>query len=399
MLFKTKSKTPSMKSPIPESDLSKHYKGKKVFVTGHTGFKGSWLMACLHSFGAKFKGYALAPEYENGLYELLHPSLGGESVIADVRNKERLEEEIISFKPDIIFHLAAQPLVRKSYENPTETFETNVIGTANLLNAVAKLEYKCTVVVITSDKVYENKENGVLYKEEDILGGYDPYSASKACMELVVSSFHNSFFNVSKYATHQKALASARAGNVIGGGDWSRDRIIPDVVRSLAVQEEIKVRNPKAIRPWQHVLEPLSGYLMLGASLHKNPLSFSKAYNFGPHPKDHLTVEQIVKKAIEVWGKGTWKDTSDPTQPHEAVTLRLDINRAQKELKWKPNLNAASAIEWTIEWYKQSAASRVSCTFQQIKNYFNSKICKLFCSFQIFEELEFTLLMGAVNTA
>lgn len=192
-------------------------------------------------------------------------------------------------------------------------------------------------------------------------------------MELVVNSFHNSFFNPADYDVHQKALASARAGNVIGGGDWSKDRIIPDVVRSLAGEKEIKVRNPNAIRPWQHVLEPLSGYLMLAALMDKYPWRFSKAYNFGPLPNDHLTVEEIVKKSIAVWGKGKWVDTSNPNEPHEAVTLKLDINRAQRELNWKPNLNAESAIEWTIEWYKQTASNRINCTFHQIKNYFNTK--------------------------
>lgn len=378
------------------STLSAFYKDKKVFVTGHTGFKGSWLMACLHMFGANFKGYALAPEHQNGLYELLHDSLGVESVIADIRDKERLKKELLDFEPDLVFHLAAQPLVRRSYENPIETFETNVVGTANLLEAVTQLTNKCTVVVITTDKVYENKEDGILYKEDDVLGGYDPYSASKACMELVVSSFHRSFFNVVDYHIHQKAIASARAGNVIGGGDWSKDRIIPDVVRSLYDQKEINVRNPNAIRPWQHVLEPLSGYLMLGASLDQDPTRFSKAYNFGPTPDDHLTVKEIVNKAIEVWGDGTWKDTSDPKQPHEAVTLRLDIERAQQELKWHPNLNATSAIQWTIEWYKQSITNRASYTFSQIKKYFSLTLSKVFGLAYVVEDVELTAAMACV---
>jgi CDP-glucose 4,6-dehydratase len=382
-----------MDTIVLESSLAKTFKDKKVFVTGHTGFKGSWMMACLHSLGAKFKGYALAPEHKNGLYELLHPTLGGESIIDDVRNKKRLQQEIVSFQPDFIFHLAAQPLVRRSYENPTETFETNVVGTANLLEAVSLLKNKCTAVIITTDKVYENKEDGILYKEEDVLGGYDPYSASKACMELVVSSFHNSFFNIDEYSVHQKAIATARAGNVIGGGDWSKDRIIPDVVRALDGKIEISVRNPNAVRPWQHVLEPLSGYLMLAASIDKNPHAFSKSYNFGPIPNDHLTVEEIVKKAIEVWGEGSWKDTSDPSQPHEAVTLKLDIQRAEKELNWKPNLSASSAIEWTIEWYKQAAQERVSCTFKQIKDYFSAKSSAILCGAYMFEDIELSLLL------
>ena len=280
-----------------------YYKGKKVFVTGNTGFKGAWLMACLHLAGAKVKGYALAPECENGLFSLLVPLEIGESVIADIRDKQRMQNEIVSFQPDFIFHLAAQPLVRRSYEIPAETFEVNAIGTANLLEAVNKLTAKCTVVVITTDKVYENKEQDILYNENDALGGYDPYSASKACTELVVSSFRNSFFNTKKYNQHHKAITSARAGNVIGGGDWSNDRIIPDIVRSLQKKESIDVRNPNAVRPWQHVLEPLSGYLQVGVLLDKDPLHFSKPYNFGPLPTDHLTVRQLVETAIESWGQ------------------------------------------------------------------------------------------------
>jgi CDP-glucose 4,6-dehydratase len=351
--------------------LFSYYTNKKVFITGHTGFKGAWLMACLNLAGANIKGYALAPEYDNGLFSLLSPLQIGESVIADIRDKERLQKEIISFQPDFIFHFAAQPLVRRSYEIPAETFEVNAIGTANLLEAVNKLTNKCTVVVITTDKVYENKEQDILYKEDDVLGGYDPYSASKACTELVVSSFRNSFFNTNKYNQHNKAITSARAGNVIGGGDWSSDRIIPDIVRSLQKQESIDVRNPNAVRPWQHVLEPLSGYLQVGMLIDKDYLSFSNAYNFGPLPTDHLTVRQLVETAIESWGSGNWTDSSDANQPHEAGLLKLDISRAMKELKWLPKLSAKEAISWTIDWYKQANDKQVDFTFQQINNYFS----------------------------
>src|ERR1051326_8202253 len=243
-------------------DLSSYYSGKKVFITGHTGFKGSWLTACLHQLGAQLKGYALPPEYENALFNLLKPLLLIENTIADVRDKDRLQKEIDAFQPDFIFHLAAQPLVRRSYKIPAETFDVNVIGTANLLEVVNALSKKCSVIVITTDKVYQNREQDILYTENDVLGGYDPYSASKACAELVVSSFRNSFFNPNVYHQHQKAIASARAGNVIGGGDRSTDRIIPDIIRSLQEQKVIEVRNPAAIRPWQYVLEPIYGYLL-----------------------------------------------------------------------------------------------------------------------------------------
>jgi len=326
-------------------------------------------MACLHQAGAKVKGYALAPEYD-GLFTLLEPLQIAESIIADIRDRTRLQKEIDSFQPDFVFHLAAQPLVRRSYEIPAETFEVNVTGTANLLEAVSHLSSKCTVIIITTDKVYENREQHILYKEEDTLGGYDPYSASKACTELVVSSFRNSFFNIAKYNEHQKAVASARAGNVIGGGDWSKDRIIPDIVRSLQQQEEINVRNPSAVRPWQHVLEPLNGYLQLGTMLDENPSQYSKAYNFGPLPEDHLSVKELVETAIKSWGNGKWIDSSDSTQVHEAGLLKLDISRAKKELNWAPKLSASQAIEWTINWYKTPIKEQANYSFQQISEYF-----------------------------
>jgi CDP-glucose 4,6-dehydratase len=352
-----------------ENPLFSYYKGKKVFVTGHTGFKGAWLMAWLHLAGCKIKGYSLAPAYENGLFDILKPLNISETVIADIRDKERVEKEILSFKPDFIFHLAAQPLVRRSYEIPAETFHTNVTGTANLLEAASRLAGKTTIVVITTDKVYHNREEDIYYKETDMLGGYDPYSASKAATELVVSSFRNSFFHTTRYSDHQKALASARAGNVIGGGDWSKDRIIPDIIGSLRDKKLIDVRNPHAVRPWQHVLEPLHGYLQLARSLNEAPATFGKAYNFGPEAKDHLTVRELVECAIRSWGNGEWKDSSDPGQPHEAGLLKLDISLAKNELDWTPKLDAREAIRWTVEWYKQDSAAQAAFTFAQIKDY------------------------------
>jgi CDP-glucose 4,6-dehydratase len=352
--------------------LASYYKNKKIFITGHTGFKGSWLTAMLHTLNADIKGYSLEPEYIDGLYEILQPLINIQSIIADIRDKERLQEEIISFQPDYIFHLAAQPLVRRSYEIPAETFDVNVTGTANVLEAVVNLKKKCTAVIITTDKVYENKEHhSILYNEDDALGGYDPYSASKACAELIVSSFRNSFFNVKNFNQHQKAITSVRAGNVIGGGDWNRDRIIPDIIRSLKNHQSIDVRNPGAVRPWQHVLEPLAGYLLLAGLVNENAENFSKPYNFGPLPNDHLTVKELVETAIKNWGKGDWKDISNADEPHEAGLLKLDISRAQTELNWQPKLNAQQAIEYTIDWYKQSSENIAAYTFQQIKNYFS----------------------------
>lgn len=346
------------------------YRDKKVFITGHTGFKGAWLTTCLHILGANVKGYALAPEYKNGLYDVIEPLNIHESVIADIRDRPKLEKEIRSFQPDVVFHLAAQPLVRRSYEIPAETFDINVTGTANLLEAVNSVQNKCNVIVVTTDKVYENKEQDVFYNETDRLGGYDPYSASKACAEMVVTSFHNSFFNSDTYNKHKKAIASARAGNVIGGGDWSTDRIIPDIIRALESGNEIDVRNPSAIRPWQHVLEPIAGYLLLGSLLDMDGVKYSGAYNFGPMPGDHLVVKELVELAIQSWGNGSWKDQSKSEQPHEAGILKLNINKSINQLNWKPKLNAKEAIDWTVQWYKQSKASQADFTFHQIKTYF-----------------------------
>lgn len=360
-----------MENLVTRGDLHEAFNGKKVFITGHTGFKGAWLTACLHTLGATLKGYALAPEYENSLFHLLEPLEIIEHFTADIRNKDVLTQALNSFNPDFIFHLAAQPLVRRSYEIPTETFAVNVVGTANLLEAATKLTGKCTIVVITTDKVYENKETGILYKEADALGGYDPYSASKACTELVVNSFRNSFFNLEKMAVHQKAVAVARAGNVIGGGDWSDNRIVPDIVRSINAHETIQVRNPSSVRPWQHVLEPLTGYMQLAAKLYHEPLEYSKPYNFGPLPDDHLSVRELVETAIACLHKGSWKDISDPSQPHEAGLLKLDISRAMRELNWQPKLDAKTAVEWTMRWYDKSLANQKDYTFQQINDYFS----------------------------
>lgn len=345
------------------------YKDKRVFVTGHTGFKGSWLISWLHLLGAEIKGYALAPENENGLYNVIQGDTLCNSVIADIRDEQRLTKELLEFKPDVVFHLAAQPLVRLSYKMPTYTFETNVSGTANLLNAIRLLDNPCSVVIITTDKVYENHEWTYPYREVDALGGYDPYSASKACTEIVVNSFRQSFFNTDDFAAHKKSIASARAGNVIGGGDWSEDRIIPDIIRSLAEGRKIGVRNPHAIRPWQFVLEPIYGYLLLGLALSTNPEKFSGAFNFGPFPNDFLPVEQLVKKSIECWGSGEFEFSENSAQPHEAGVLKLDISKAIDLLKWTPKLKSAEAINWTIEWYKKALDQSKTFTFDQITAY------------------------------
>lgn len=332
--------------------LKETYSGKKVFVTGHTGFKGSWMIQILSMLGAKVKGYALAPETELNLFNELSGAEICESEINDLRNKEALIKSVKDFQPDFVFHLAAQPLVRLSYEIPSETFEVNAIGTANLLDAVRQLNHTCSVVLITTDKVYHNNEWEYPYREDDRLGGYDPYSASKACAELVIDSYRNSFFNTSKIEAHGKALAVGRAGNVIGGGDWSKDRLIPDIVKSLYQNNTISIRNPNAVRPWQHVIEPLFGYLELGKKLFEVPTHYSKAYNFGPNISDTLSVANMVEKSIEYWGNGNFSIEQNSNNPHEAGLLKLDISRSLSELNWKPVFNAKIAVERTIAWYK-----------------------------------------------
>jgi len=327
------------------------YRGKKVFLTGHTGFKGSWMIAWLRLLGAEVKGYSLAPETPNDLYNLVHGDDLCNSIISDIRNIENLTKEIISFKPDFIFHFAAQPLVRRSYEQPLYTFEVNVMGTASLLEAAKQLDTDCSIIIITTDKVYENREQNYAYREDDKLGGNDPYSASKAAAEIIVSSYRNSFFkNKTQPAI---GIATARAGNVIGGGDRSKDRIIPDIIKGIENDESILVRNPAAVRPWQHVLEPLGGYLLLGTELKRDPVSFSEAWNIGPETKDILTVKEVVEKAVATYGKGKFHTSQLSNQPHEAMLLQLDINKVKQKLNWKPQLDSSAAIEWTMEWYKK----------------------------------------------
>lgn len=347
--------------------LEDYYKGKKVFLTGHTGFKGSWMLSWLHLLGAEVKGYALTPENKYDLFHTINGNSLCDSVIADIRNQDKVKEEILSFHPDFIFHLAAQPLVRSSYDIPVETFSVNAIGTANVLDAVKYLDKPCTVVCITTDKVYENLEWHYPYRESDRLGGYDPYSASKACAELIISSYQNSFFNTDDYDRHEKSIASARAGNVIGGGDWSKDRIIPDIVRALSEEVTIQIRNPYAVRPWQHVLEPIGGYLHLGTKMVDDPVKFAEAWNFGPFPEDNLTVVELSKIAIDIWGKGTYETPNLEGEPHEAGLLKLDISKTTNVLKWTPKYNADKAIAETINWYKHK--SNKDFTLSNIKDY------------------------------
>lgn len=323
------------------------YKGKKVLVTGHTGFKGSWLSIWLNELGADVVGYALPPSTETNIFSLSKLENKITSIFGDIRDHSKLEKVIAEYKPEIIFHLAAQPLVRLSYKDPKYTYETNVLGLVNLFEVVRNSNSVKSVINVTSDKCYENKEWLWGYRETEPLGGYDPYSASKACSEIITSSYRNSFFKDSNIL-----LASARAGNVIGGGDWSEDRIIPDCVKAITNNITITVRNPFAIRPWQHVLEPLSGYLWLGVKLINNDSNFADAWNFGPRQIEMVTVGEIVKTFVEKW-KGNYEFLSENSGLHEATFLQLDCTKAFHNLKWNSVLSVHEALDWTIDWYRK----------------------------------------------
>lgn len=340
-------------------EVSQFYANKRVFITGHTGFKGSWLLYWLHSLGTQVKGYALDPITDVSLFDQMNGSALCESVIGDIRDKKKLLFELQAFQPDIIFHLAAQPLVLLSYQAPEHTYETNVMGTGYLLNAIRHLHKKCAVVLITTDKVYENKEWIYPYRENDTLGGYDPYSSSKAASEILIKSYRQSFFNQKEHSQHQKGIAVARAGNVIGGGDWSENRIIPDIVRALSANEPVIIRNPASIRPWQHVLEPLGAYLILGMKLFQDPLNFGEEWNFGPYIMDTVPVLSLVKKAISIWGSGEYKILQEQITKHEAGLLKLDISKAEAMMKWRPLMTCDVAIERTINWYKNAPSNNI----------------------------------------
>lgn len=331
------------------------YNGKTVLVTGHTGFKGSWLSIWLNMMGAKVVGYSLDPYSERGNFEAchLHDRLLAD-VRGDTRDYEKLNQTIKQYRPEIIFHLAAQALVRKAYAHPRETYETNLMGSLNIMEAVRENDCVKTVVMITSDKCYENVEQIWGYKETDRMGGYDPYSSSKGCTELMISSYRNSYFNPKDYAKHGKAVASVRAGNVIGGGDWSADRLIPDCIRFIEAGKDIEIRNPIATRPWEHVLEPLSGYLRVGEKLIEDPVKYATSFNFGPHISANKTVWEVVSRLVDYYGKGKVVDVSNPADLHENTLLNLDVTKAYVMLGWEARWNLQEAIEKTVDWYKEA---------------------------------------------
>lgn len=345
---------------------SKFWKDKKVFLTGHTGFKGSWLSTWLQLMGSEVKGISLSPQTSPALFAEANVAENMESIIGDIRNKDFVVDSMSQFNPDIVFHLAAQPLVRVSYREPIDTYSTNIMGTIHVLEAARYCSNLQAIVNITTDKCYANNEWEWGYREYEPMGGFDPYSSSKACSELVTSAYRSSFFQKSGIA-----VATARAGNVIGGGDWSVDRLIPDILNAFQNKQPVIIRNPNAIRPWQHVLEPLSGYLVLAERLYNNGQSFAEAWNFGPNDQDVQTVQWIVEKMTKDWNhKINWKIDSKE-QLHEANFLKLDISKARIKLGWEPSWDLAIAIEKIIEWHQSwlSGENAQALCINQIKEY------------------------------
>ncbi len=347
------------------------WRGKRVFLTGHTGFKGSWLSLWLQSLGVQLIGYSLPPPTSPSLFDIVNVSHRMTSLFGDIRDLVKLKAAFEYHKPEIVIHMAAQPLVRYSYQNPVETYSTNVMGTVNLLEAVRSTPGVKAVVNITTDKCYENQEWVWGYRENEPMGGFDPYSNSKGCAELVSSAYRSSFFNADKYKIHGVALATVRAGNVIGGGDWAQDRLIPDILSAFGQGREVNIRNPNSIRPWQHVMEPLRGYLDLAEKLYVYGPDFSEAWNFGPSDEDVKSVGWIVEQMANLWGgNAKWSvDTGD--HPHEANYLKLDISKVRKRLDWHPKLRLNDALELIIQWAKafQDGSDMRQITLAQLDEY------------------------------
>lgn len=348
------------------------YKGKRVLVTGHTGFKGSWLSIWLYELGAEVVGVALDPYSDKDNYVLT--GIGSKikaDIRADIRDGENLKQIFAEYQPEIVFHLAAQPLVRLSYDIPVETYEANVMGTIHVMEAIRATESVKVGVMITTDKCYENKEQIWGYREDEPMGGYDPYSSSKGAAEIAINSWRRSFFNPADYGKkHHVALASVRAGNVIGGGDWALDRIIPDCIRAIEAGKTIEIRSPKAIRPWQHVLEPLGGYMLLASKMWNEPTKYCEGWNFGPRTESIANVWDVATKLIRNYGKGGLKDVSDPNALHEAKLLMLDINKAHFNLGWEPRMNIDQCVSMVADWYKRYKSDDVySLCVEQINKY------------------------------
>jgi len=351
------------------------WQGKRVLVTGHTGFKGSWLSLWLQSMDAKVVGYALQPPTNPSLFEAAKVASGMTSIIGDIRDLEHLRKVFAEHQPEIVIHMAAQPLVRYSYIEPVETYSTNVMGTVNLLEAVRSTKSVKAVVNVTTDKCYENREWAWGYRENEAMGGYDPYSSSKGCAELVTAAYRNSYFHPEKYIEHGVAIASGRAGNVIGGGDWADDRLIPDIMRAITEGKPVHIRNPHAIRPWQHVLEPLSGYLILAQSLYEDGAISAEGWNFGPNDEDAKPVQWIVEKLTQSWGEGASWVIDGGEHPHEAHYLKLDCSKAKSRLDWHPRWRLDEALGAIVSWQKSynSGQEIREVTLKQIQSYLNQR--------------------------
>lgn len=344
------------------------YHNIKVLITGHTGFKGSWLALWLSQLGADITGYSLKAPTEPNHFQLLDIKMN--SIIGDIRDTEKLKQVFNRQRPEIVFHLAAQPIVRLSYKNPVETFSSNVMGTINIFEMSRATDSVRAIVNVTSDKCYANREWPWGYRETDRLGGYDPYSASKGCAELITRCWRNSFFNLENYGTdHNILLASARAGNVIGGGDWAIDRLVPDMIRAAIQNQKVKIRNPQATRPWQHVLEPLSGYLLLGQKLLENRKKFADAWNFGPSEQGIATVREIADQAGLCWPQISYEIGAIPNQPHEAEMLKLDCSKALSQIRWKPVWDGTNTVKKTVAWYKAFYEAGKVHSLENIKAY------------------------------
>ncbi|MEK9151265.1 MAG: CDP-glucose 4,6-dehydratase [Patescibacteria group bacterium] len=356
--------------------MNNFFKGKKVLVTGHTGFKGSWLTAVLLQWGADVVGVSLPPGTQPNLFSILNLEQRIRNHFLDIRDFDALKKVVADECPEIIFHLAAQAIVRTSYDDPLTTYSTNTLGTANILQAIHEVGFVKAAVIITTDKVYKNFEWAYPYRENDVLGGYDPYSASKAAADIIAQSYMQSFFNPKDFGKkHQTLVSIARAGNVIGGGDWAEYRLVPDIVRSIYEKDErVIIRSPRAIRPWEHVLEPLSGYLELASGLYAGKLEYSDAWNFGPDHESFVNVEELVKRATLLLGKGTYEVQEDKTK-HEAGILMLDTTKAKSLLRWSPKLKFEENIDFTFSWYKnyyEKAEDPIEFTDAQIRKFFQA---------------------------
>jgi len=347
------------------------WRGKRVFMTGHTGFKGSWLSLWLQQLGAELTGYSLRPPTQPSLFDKAVVGREMRSIIGDIRDSAKLMSAVRDASPDVVIHMAAQPLVRRSYADPVETYSTNVMGTVHLLEAVRQCDSVRAVVNVTTDKCYENRDWLWPYRENEAMGGYDPYSSSKGCSELVTAAYRNSYFNANDFAQHQVALASARAGNVIGGGDWAQDRLVPDIMAAFARNEPVLIRNPHAVRPWQHVLEPLRGYLMLAERLFIHGSSYADAFNFGPREDDVQPVGWIVRRLAVEWSDSAMWRVDGANHPHEASTLRLDISKASHQLAWRPVLDLNAGLKLTVNWIRANIDGQDmrSYTVAQINDY------------------------------